>query len=89
MSLPNLPSSITQKTGIQLIENGYSRLEDHISNRYWTSNLQIKEADTNTLVVYDATTGAVVSGNTITSATDAGVSKVGIRQVAQSLPQLP
>ena len=60
MSLPNLPSSITQKTGIQLIENGYSRLEDHISNNYWTSNLQIKEADTNTLVVYDAATGAVV-----------------------------
>ena len=60
MSLPNLPSSIAQKTGIQLIENGYSRLEDHISNNYWTSNLQIKEADTNTLVVYDAATGAVV-----------------------------
>ena len=60
MSLPNLPSSITQKTGIQLIENGYSRLEDHISNNYWTSNLKIKEADANTLVVYDAATGAVV-----------------------------
>ena len=60
MSLPNLPSSITQKTGIQLIENGYSRLEDHISNRYWTSNLQITEADPNTLVLYDAATGAIV-----------------------------
>ena len=60
MALPNLPSSIIQKTGIQLIENGYSRLEDHISNNYWTSNLKIKEADTNTLVVYDAATGAIV-----------------------------
>ena len=60
MALPNLPSSITQKTGIQLIENGYSRLSDHVSNNYWTSNLLLKEADANTLVLYDAGTGAIV-----------------------------
>jgi hypothetical protein len=60
MALPNLPSSITQKTGIQLIENGYSRLNDHVSNNYWTSNLLLKEADANTLVLYDAATGAIV-----------------------------
>ena len=60
MALPNLPASITQKTGIQLIENGYSRLSDHVSNNYWTSNLLLKEADANTLVLYDAGTGAIV-----------------------------
>jgi hypothetical protein len=60
MALPNLPAGITQRTGLQLIENGYSRLNDHVSNNYWTSNLKLTEADANTLGFYDAATGLVV-----------------------------